>query len=163
MLFQLITNSLLYFPPLPFMLFLASFLPFPFPQPSFFLVPSGLYFLHFFKICAGGSKSNSLYKGRDQGEELISITISSPLQTPQGQSAAVISGRGRGQSNTLESQQQKQPGSDPTPACFPHTDRPLCKIARALYTRASHKRNSWLNVLSAEASFLQLARSCCGH
>lgn len=46
-LFHPITNSSLYFPPLPFMLFLASFLPFPFPHPSFLLAPSGRYFLHF--------------------------------------------------------------------------------------------------------------------
>lgn len=86
----------MYFPPLPFMLFLASFLPFPFPQLLFFSVPSGLYFLHFQKICAGGSKINSLYKGRDQGEKLISISISSPLPTPAGQSAALSLAEGEG-------------------------------------------------------------------
>lgn len=54
-LFRPITNSLLYFPPLPFMLFLACFLSFPFPHSSFFLVPSGLYFLHIFflNLCRG--------------------------------------------------------------------------------------------------------------
>lgn len=135
------------FSPFAFYAVLGIFSPFPFPQPSgFFFVPSGLYFLHFLKICAGGSNSNSLYKGRDQGEEVMSMWISSPLQTPQGQSAAAIAGRGRGQPNTLESRQQKQPGSHPTPAPFPHPDRPLCKTARALYTRASHKGNSWLRV-----------------
>lgn len=55
--FHPITNSPLYFPLLPFMLFLASFLSFPFPHPSFYLVPSGLYFLHlfffFFNLCRG--------------------------------------------------------------------------------------------------------------
>lgn len=51
--FGKVTNSLLHFPPLPFMLFLASFLSFPFSHLFFFLVPSGLYFLHFFRSLQG--------------------------------------------------------------------------------------------------------------
>lgn len=60
------------------MLFLASFLPFPFPQPSFFLVPSGLYFLHFFKSVQGDPRVTVYIKGEAK-EKNWSASQSVPL------------------------------------------------------------------------------------
>lgn len=68
-------------------------------------------FSAFFKISAGVSNSNSLYKGKGLGEELTSISISSPLHTHKCKVLLYL----LQQPDCPESRQQREAGRDHRP------------------------------------------------